>query len=52
MVRSLGKERGLGEPVWADSPRIGLLSGSDRSWIVRTAPTIWRALGARLGISI
>ena len=32
MVRGLGKERGLGEFVWAGSPRIGPLGGSERSW--------------------
>ena len=37
MVRGLGKERGLGEFVWAGSPRIGPLGGSERSWTLRTA---------------
>ena len=32
----LGKERGLGELVWAGSPRIGPLGGSERSWTLTT----------------
>ena len=31
----LGKERGLGEPVCAGSPRIGPLGGPERLWTLR-----------------
>ena len=44
MVARLGKEHGLGEPVWAGSPRIGPLGGSERSWTLnqKQIHRLWR----------